>query len=63
MPTSAKWHRKPFRLLQQRDGRRHQVREEPAAVFREMEGGTYVEPSDDEFKQAVQARAVIHSAE
>ncbi len=52
-----------FRLLQQRDGRRHQIREELAAVFREMEGGTYVEPSDDELEQAVQARALSHSAE
>ena len=52
-----------FRLLQQRDERRHQVREDLAAVFAQMESGTYLEPSDDEFEQAVQARALIHSAE
>ena len=52
-----------FRLLQQRDERRHQVREDLAAVFREMDDGTYLEPSDEEFEQAVQARALIHSVE
>jgi putative addiction module CopG family antidote len=52
-----------FRLLQRRDERRHEVREELAAVFREMEDGTYVDPSDDEFEQAVQARALVHSVE
>jgi putative addiction module CopG family antidote len=52
-----------FRLLQQRDERRHQVREDLAAVFSEMDAGTYLEPSDDEFEQAVQARARIRSAE
>lgn len=52
-----------FRLLQQRDERRHQVREDLAVVFREMDDGTYVEPSDDEFERAIQARVLIHSAE
>ena len=52
-----------FRLLQRRDERRQEVREELAAVFREMEDGTYVDPSDDEFEQAVQARALVHSVE
>jgi putative addiction module CopG family antidote len=52
-----------FRLLQQRDERRLQVREDLAAIFREMDAGTYLEPLDDEFEQAVQARALIHSAE
>ncbi len=52
-----------FRLLQQRDERRHQVRDELGALFTEMEAGTYVEPSDDEFDQAVKARALRHSAE
>jgi len=52
-----------FRLLQQRDGRRHQVREDLIAVFREMADGSYLEPSDEEFEHTVQARALIHSAE
>jgi len=52
-----------FRLLQRRDERRQEVREELAAVFREMEDGAYVDPSDDEFEQAVQARALVHSVE
>jgi len=52
-----------FRLLQQRDERRLQVREDLAANFREMDAGSYLEPSDDEFEQAVQARAPMHSAE
>ncbi len=34
-----------------------------AAVFREMEGGNYLEPSDDEFEQAVRGRALSYSAE
>jgi Arc/MetJ-type ribon-helix-helix transcriptional regulator len=52
-----------FRLLQQRDERTHQVREDLAAVFRDMDDGTDLEPSDNEFEQAVHARALIHSAE
>ena len=52
-----------FRLLQQRDQQRHQVRQDLAAVFREMEDGSYIEPTDDEFEQVLQARALIHSAE
>lgn len=45
-----------FRLLQQRDKLRKQAREELIAVFREMEDGNQLEPSDDEFEQVVQAR-------
>jgi putative addiction module CopG family antidote len=52
-----------FRLLQQRDQQRHQVRQDLAAVFREMDDGSYIEPTDDEFEQVLQARALIHSAE
>jgi len=46
-----------FRLLQQRDERKQQVREDLAALFDEMTAGTYLEPSDEEFEQAVQVRA------
>lgn len=42
-----------FRLLQQRDQQRHQVRQDLAAVFREMEDGSYIEPTDDEFEQVL----------
>jgi putative addiction module CopG family antidote len=52
-----------FRLLQQRDKVRKQAREDLIAVFREMEDGNHLEPSDDEFEQAVQARAPTDSAE
>ena len=52
-----------FRLLQQRDKRRDEVREDLATVFGEMDGGNYLEPSDDEFAQAVHQRALNHSAE
>ena len=52
-----------FRLLQRRDERRHEVREELAAVFREMDDGTYLVPSDEEFEAAIQARALVHSVE
>lgn len=55
--------REAFSLLQQRDERRSQAREDLAAVFREMEAGNYLEPTDDEFNLAVQARALDHSAE
>ena len=46
-----------FRLLQQRDERKQQVRQDLAALFEEMTGGNHLEPSDEEFEQAVQARA------
>jgi putative addiction module CopG family antidote len=52
-----------FRLLQRRDERRSAVREDLAAVFGEMERGSYLEPSDDEFARAVHERALKHSAE
>ena len=52
-----------FRLLQQRDERRDQVREDLATVFGEMEKGTYIEPSDDEFQRMVNEQALKHSAE
>jgi putative addiction module CopG family antidote len=42
-----------FRLLRQRDQQSHRVREELALVFQEMESGTYVEPSDDEFERGL----------
>ena len=50
-----------FRLLQRRDERRHEVREELGGIFREMEQGTYLEPSDEEFAQAVRERALNHT--
>ena len=34
-----------------------------AAVFREMEGGNYLEPSDDEFERAMQGRSQSYSSE
>lgn len=46
-----------FRLLQQRDERKQHVRQDLAALFDEMNAGTYLEPSDEEFEQAVQERA------
>jgi len=52
-----------LRLLQQRDEQHRQVRDELRAVFAEMENGTYLEPSDDEFAQAVHERARNHMAE
>jgi putative addiction module CopG family antidote len=52
-----------LRLLQQRDEQRRQVRDELSAVFAEMENGTYLEPSDDEFAQAVRERASNHMTE
>lgn len=52
-----------FRLLQQRDERRDRVREDLATVFGEMENGTYIEPSDDEFELMVNEKALKHSAE
>jgi Arc/MetJ-type ribon-helix-helix transcriptional regulator len=52
-----------FRLLQQRDKQRDEVREELATVFGEMDSGNYLEPSDDEFAHVVRDRALNHSAE
>lgn len=52
-----------FRLLQRRDQQRRLVHEELAAVFREMDDGTYIEPTDDELEDAVQARALVHAAD
>jgi putative addiction module CopG family antidote len=46
-----------FRLLQLRDERKQHVSEELAALFGEMADGSYLEPSDEEFEQAVQVRA------
>jgi putative addiction module CopG family antidote len=46
-----------FRLLQQRDEQKQDVREDLAALFGEMAAGTYLEPSDDEFEEAVKVRA------
>ena len=51
-----------FRLLQRRDERRNQVREDLATVFGEMENGTYVELSDEEFERMVNEQAMKHSA-
>ena len=52
-----------LRLLQQRDEQHRRVRDELRAVFTEMENGTYLEPSDDEFAQAVHERARNRMAE
>jgi Arc/MetJ-type ribon-helix-helix transcriptional regulator len=52
-----------FRLLQQRDERRWQRREELDEVFGQMEAGTYLEPTDEEFAQAVHERALNHMGE
>ena len=51
-----------LRLLKQRAERR-QAREELAQVFSEMEDGNYIEPTDEEFAQAVHERAVRHMTE
>lgn len=52
-----------LRLLQQRDERRREVRDELRGVFAEMEAGTYLEPTDDEFAQKVRELALNHTAE
>ena len=52
-----------FRLLQKRDERRKQAREELGDVFREMDEGTFLEPSDEEFAAAVHESALKHMAE
>jgi len=53
----------PLRLLQRRDERRREVRNELGGIFREMETGTYVEPTDEEFAHAVRERALKHIGE
>ncbi len=50
------------RLLQQREQRLRDARDELQTAFAEMERGTYVEPTDDEFAQAVHERALKHMA-
>lgn len=51
-----------LRLLQERAKRRDQVRDELEQLFSEMEDGQYIEPTDDEFAQAVRERALNHMA-
>ena len=51
------------RLLQSRDQRLRHARDELQAAFAEMERGTYLEPTDEEFAGAVRERALKHSAE
>lgn len=50
------------RLLRQRDQRLRDARDELQAAFAEMDRGTYVEPTDDEFARAVHERALKHMA-
>lgn len=50
-----------LRLLRAREERREQVREELGDIFREMDQGKYLEPSDDEFAEAVHQRALSHA--
>ena len=52
-----------LRLLRERDERCRQVREELRGLFAEMEAGTYLEPSDDEFAEQVHSRALSHMGE
>ena len=52
-----------FRLLKERAERRERAREELDQLFREMQEGMYVEPTDEEFAQAVRERALNHLAE
>lgn len=52
-----------LRLLRAREKRREQVREELGGLFREMDQGTYLEPSDEEFAEAVHQRALNHTGE
>ncbi len=47
-----------LRLLRQHAERRERVRGELEQVFREMDEGTGIEPSDEEFAQAVHERAL-----
>jgi putative addiction module CopG family antidote len=49
-----------LRLLQRREKRRAEIREELGGLFREMEEGTYLDPSDEEFAKAVHERALKH---
>ncbi|MCA9642267.1 MAG: hypothetical protein KC492_16285, partial [Myxococcales bacterium] len=50
------------RLLKQRTARRAEVRDELIRLFGEMDRGTFIEPTDDEFEQAVQDRALKYMA-
>jgi len=50
-----------LRLLQRRDERRREVSKELGGIFREMETGTYAEPTDEEFAHAVRERALKYS--
>jgi len=51
-----------LRLLKGRAKRRDQARDELTQLFGEMEDGKFIEPTDDEFAQAVQDRALKHIA-
>lgn len=51
-----------LRLLRRRDERRAEVRDELGGLFREMEQGAYLEPSDEEFDEAVHERALKHQS-
>jgi len=46
-----------LRLLRPREERRAEVREELDGIFREMDGGKHVEPTDEEFATPVRERA------
>lgn len=47
-----------LRLLRTREERREQVREELGGIFQGDGDGTYLEPSDEEFADAVHQRAL-----
>jgi len=49
------------RLLRAREERREQVRKELGEIFQEMDQGSYLEPSDEEFAEAVHQRALSHA--
>ncbi len=51
-----------FRLLQRRDELRKQATQELGQLFEEMREGTFLEPTDEEFAQAVHERALKHMA-
>jgi putative addiction module CopG family antidote len=51
-----------LRLLQRRDERRTEVREELGGLFRDMEEGTYLELSDEEFAKTVHEHALKHQS-
>jgi antitoxin ParD1/3/4 len=48
------------RLLKERNQRLREARDELRAAFAEMDRGEYLEPTDDEFAQAVRERAAKH---